>query len=629
MQAEFFSDPNLDVALALAVGLTMQVVASHLKIPGIVLLLAAGVLLGPDYLNIIRPEVLGPGLNTAVGFAVAVILFEGGMALHPKELRKESKAIRQLITIGALVTFAGATLVCKYVMDWNWSLAALFGSLVIVTGPTVINPLMRRLNVERGVASLLEAEGVLIDPIGALIAFITLELVIKPTGLDFALSVPELLLRLGIGSMFGVAGGLFLWLTLGKLKIVPEDYANVFTLAWVLALYHISDGVFHETGIAAVTVAGMVTRFMGVPVERELLEFKEQLTVMLISLLFVLLAANVRVADVQALGWPGVLTVVGLMVLVRPACVFIGTLGTGLSWQEKAFMSFMGPRGIVAAAVASLFAVQMAEAGLEGGEQLRALVFLVISITVVIAGLAGGPVARALGLKRPSDQGWVIAGAGPLARALGTSLQGAGEEVVLLDVNLDHVRRAKEMELQVLCVDALKDRTQDDAEMDTRSGAVGMTSNEEVNFLFAQKSRKASKIERSAVALRQEQSGITRPMVHEAGSQLLFGRAHDFELWADWVVHGQVVAEHRRYIGADMITGRDLAESDLFLPLVAIRSGDVAPVMDRTRFRKKDEVVFLIPQERAEQVRQLLDSMDWTTVAEPLTRNMALEAPRV
>ncbi|MCB9681650.1 MAG: sodium:proton antiporter [Alphaproteobacteria bacterium] len=609
--ASMFHDPNLTVALALTAGIAAQTVATHLRVPGIVLLLAVGVLLGPDVLGVVHPELLGGGLTALVGFAVAVILFEGGMNLSVPRLRRAEAAIRRLVTVGALATAVLSTIAARSIMAWPWATSILFGTLVIVTGPTVVTPLLKRLKVQKEVATILEAEGVLIDPIGAIIAIVALDLVQHPSAGNVLLSIPGVIWRLGFGGVLGVAGGWALSRVLTVRDLVPEGLTNVFTLSSVFALYQIAEAMQHESGIAAVTMAGIAVRYLGTPVERELLEFKEQLTVMLIGMLFVLLAADVRVADVEALGWPGFVTVLALMFVVRPINVFVSTVGTSLDWKQKVYLMWIAPRGIVAAAVASLFAIELQAAGVPGGVELRALVFLVISVTVVFAGFTGGLGAWLLGLRRPRDAGWVVLGAHALGRTLGKALAENGEEVLLIDVNPDNCHKAQEAGFRVIHGNAMKETVLGMAELDTRAGAIGLTRNEEVNFLFVQKARQLGRLQRLYVSLSNEATGVTPEMVHGAHAHILFGGEHDVERWSSWLDQGLARVVHAIFDGTDDAEPRRAAETrcgDKALPLVMKRNGAWSPVGDQVTFRKKDRVTLVIDDrfedDVVEQLRQ-------------------------
>ncbi|HYG62740.1 MAG TPA: cation:proton antiporter, partial [Thermoanaerobaculia bacterium] len=334
MEASAFNDPALTIAIALAAGMLAQVAARHLRMPGIVLLLATGVLLGPDLLGVIRPGTLGTSLQDLVGFAVAVILFEGGMNLNLGRLRREARSIRQLVTLGALVTAAGGAVAARLLMGWEWPTAVLFGTLVMVTGPTVITPLLRRLKIKTRVATVLEAEGVLADAIGAVAAVVALEVVISPAG-SLAHGAWDLVARLGFGALLGVLGGVAAAALLRFEKVVPEGLESVLTLSIAVALFQGSNAILGETGIVAVVVAGMVVGNAHSHFLAEMREFKEQVSVMLIGLLFVLLAADVRVSQVVSLGWAGVATVLALMLVVRPLNILVGTLGSDLTARER------------------------------------------------------------------------------------------------------------------------------------------------------------------------------------------------------------------------------------------------------------------------------------------------------
>jgi NhaP-type Na+/H+ or K+/H+ antiporter len=372
------NNPAFTIAIALAMGMIAQSAARHIKIPGIVLLLLCGVVLGPDGINIIRPDLLGDALPILVGFAVAVILFEGGMNLRLARLRQEGRTIRQLISIGALVTAIGGTLTTKIFLHWDWNTAILFGILVIVTGPTVITPLLRRIKLRQSVATVLEAEGILLDAIGAIVAVVALEVVVSPSGFTFLASPFIILGRLFVGGLIGIIGGFIMAWLLSIRKLVPEGLENVFTLSLVFALFQISNVLSHESGIVAVTIAGMVVGNRKTIVRRELMEFKEQMTVMLIGMLFILLAADVRMSAVLSLGWGGIYTVLILMFVIRPLNIFTGTVNSKLTIKQKILLAWIAPRGIVAAAVASYFAIELEKHGIDGS-QLRAMVFLLIA----------------------------------------------------------------------------------------------------------------------------------------------------------------------------------------------------------------------------------------------------------
>ncbi|MCH9025143.1 MAG: cation:proton antiporter, partial [candidate division Zixibacteria bacterium] len=522
----------LTISLALAAGLFATVLAQHTKIPGIVLLLATGAILGPDLFGIIRPETLGNIMPVLVGYAVAIILFEGGMNLNLKRLLKESASIKRLITFGSIITAAGGAAAAALFMDWSWQLSVLFGALVIVTGPTVITPLLRRIKIKHNLQTILEAEGVLIDPIGAIIAIVALKIVIHPTGGAFTSGLIDVFLMLGIGVILGLGGGFFIAYLLKPKNLIPEGLENIFVLASVLALFHICNEIQPESGIASVTVAGLVVGNFKTRALRDLMEFKEQLTVMLIAMLFVLLAADIRFSDITGLGWPGVMTVLTLMFIVRPLNVAACTINSGLKVAEKSFLAWLSPRGIIAAAVASFVALTLDKAGIAGGDSLRALVFLVIASTVLVQGLSGGLVARILKVKRITNKGYAILGAHDLARILGRILRTGGHEILLLDSNPDSVTTAEQEEFKVVFGNALEERTILRANLGDYIGCIGLTTNEEVNLMFVNRVRREFKTPKRLVALHLRDGSVSPAMVKHSGATILFGVHCDLDLWS-------------------------------------------------------------------------------------------------
>jgi NhaP-type Na+/H+ or K+/H+ antiporter len=603
-------DPALIFAVALAAGMISQITAVYLRVPGIVLLLIVGVLLGPDLLNIVRPEVLGEGLDHLVELAVAVILFEGALNLNLERIRREAKTIQRLITVGALVTAIGGAAAARLFIGWSWSVSMLFGTLVIVTGPTVIIPLLRRIRVQRNVHTILEAEAVFIDPVGAIIAVVALEVMIT-TGVVGLVGIPY---RLLVGALMGAAGGLIIAFALRN-KLVPEELENVFTLSMVLAVFEISNWVIEGSGIMDTVVAGLVVGNM-TRGQRTLREFKEQLTVMLVGLLFVLLAADVRLAQVADLGLNALAIVFALMLVVRPLAVALSTAGSGLSWRERAFIAWIGPRGIVAAAVASFFAVRLQEAEFGGGDELRALVFSVIALTVVVQGLTGGLVSRILRVNRPSDTGFVIVGANPLGRALAHLLVEAGEEVVLIDSNAAEAARAEQEGLRAIFGNAYEDRLLMMADLEGRRGFVAVTTNEGVNVLLARKAREEFRVPSVFAALHQGKHGVGVEQLHDAGAAVLFGRPIEVDDWNHELEVGNVTLEKWRYRGgpANERTLRDLNGRDI-LPLALRREDRVNPAGDHLRVRDGDVATFACRAHSWDMERDRLRSEGWEEVA--------------
>ena len=606
------------MALALALGMVAQALAHHMRVPGIVLLLAAGVAFGPDGAGIIHPAELGSALNILIGFAVAVILFEGGMNLKVRRLRRAQRSIRQLIIVGGLITVAGGALAAHYILNWPWKNAILFGTLIMVTGPTVINPLLKRLKVKRSVATVLEAEGVLIDAVGAVVAMVALEAALSPHHGSPLILAWNVLFCIGFGA---VCGGLVAALLIFVCQIkrwVPEGSTNVFTLSVVLVLFQGANMIVPESGIAAVIMAGIGIGNFSSYALRELLEFKEELTVLLIGMLFVLLAADVRLSQVLDLGWPAMGVVAVLMLLVRPLAVFAGTWSSGLTIKERWFISWIGPRGIVAAAVASFFAAAFSSQDMPGGYELRALVFLVIAVTVVFAGLTGGLMAGALGLRRPSGMGWVILGANALARAMARLFKEDGQEVVCIDSNADNCNAAQADCTRVLYGNGLQARYLKRAEIDIRRGAIALTANDEVNFLFIQKVKEETKALDLYAALQSDTTSLTVKMLHQTGVKVIFGMPVDVDAWSRRLEARQVFLQTWRFM-----TSSDSDESSLpgrsaeaaMLGVTMRRNGRLSPIGHNTRFKTGDEICFLIFEPEHQTAVRVLESTGWQLIS--------------
>ena len=607
------TNPALTVAIALTAGMMAQSLAHHLRIPGIVLLLATGVLLGPDVANIVQPAGLESGLTIMVGFAVAVILFEGGMNLRIERIRRESRTIWMLLTLGALVSAIGGTLAAKIFLEWDWKVSALFGTLVIVTGPTVITPLLRRIKVRHSVATVLEAEGVFLDAIGTIVAVVALEVALSSTVENFSEGILHVVFRIGIGTLFGMIGGFAMVSLLRFRNLVPEGLENVFTLSLVFVLYFTANEFQPESGLVAVTVAGLMLGNSKTVVDRELKEFKEQLTVMLIGMLFILLAADVKIADIISLGISGISTVTALILLVRPLNIAAGTFGSELTMREKLFLAWVAPRGIVAAAIASLFTIELSAHGIPAASEFRAMVFLVIAVTVILAGLTGGTVAKLLGVKRPRDFGWVFFGINEIGLKLAEIIKASGQEVICIDQNPIACRLAEEKNLRVIYANALEDRTLQRAEIDTRLGVVCLTSNEEVNFLFAQKAKGEGEISHLNVNLKSGSDGVTLEMLHKLGAKLLFGRTRDLDVWSVRLKQEDTKLQTRELIddSGDVPVLNDNSMDHLVLPFVFHQNEKVFPVNDSIKLKRYDRVTFLINLRRGKEADEWFGKNGW------------------
>ncbi|MDN7124657.1 sodium:proton antiporter [Pseudidiomarina sp. 1APP75-32.1] len=436
------------LALIGVLSILCQWSAWRLKIPAILPLLLVGMLVGPG-LGWLHPNTLfGDLLFPVVSLSVAIILFEGSLTLKLNEIRGHGRMVTHLVSIGVLVTWIVASVVAYLLIDFGWELAALFGALVVVTGPTVIMPMLRSVRPKSNVANILRWEGIIIDPIGALLAVLVYEFIIASQGAGMMQAVQAFTITIGVGFALGFAAGKLLGTALRK-EWFPHYLKNVATLAIVLGVFAASNALQHESGLLTVTVMGMVmanTRNLNLD---DILEFKETLSVLLISGLFIILAARLDMAAFSELGMPAVVLLAVIIFVVRPLSVWLSAIGTKLNFKEKILLSWIAPRGIVAAAVSALFALKLQQDGWAEAELLVPLVFLVILSTVVLQSLTAKPLAHALKLREPPAHGFLIFGANITARRIAKALKEQELPVLLADTNWENIKQARMENLPV------------------------------------------------------------------------------------------------------------------------------------------------------------------------------------
>ncbi len=484
MEASF--EITLQMVITVFAGISAQVLAAYLRVPSIVLLLLLGILLGSDGIGLLHPHLLGTGLEVIVALATAIILFEGGLNLDFRELGRVSVSLQLLVTLGTLITLLGGSMAAHWLGEFPWNIAFLYASIVVVTGPTVINSLLRQINVDRQVATLLEGEGILIDPVGAILAFVVLDTILNGDP-DPMKAIIGMFIRLGIGGAIGAAGGYLMSLIFKRANFLSFELKNLVVLAVLWGLFTLAQTIRSESGVMTTVVAGAVFANSSVPEERLLRHFKGQLTILSVSVLFILLAADLSIASVFALGWGSLWTVLVLMFVVRPINILLCTWNSDLNWRQKLFLSWVAPRGIVSASVASLFAISLTQRGINGGDAIKALVFLTIIMTVVCQGLTAGWVAQCLQITSQEATGVVIVGCHPLSLLIARFFQERGENVVMIDTDPDFFAQAEAQNVRVIASSALDGSVLEEAGLDSMGTFLAMTSSGEVNFVLAER----------------------------------------------------------------------------------------------------------------------------------------------
>ncbi len=487
----------LELAGIIILGILAQWVAWKFKIPAILPLILIGLFVGPvaaeflseDGTKWIEPVwngekglFPGDGLYYFVSLAISIILFEGGLTLKRNEIKTVGPVITKLITLGAAVTFFGGGLAAHYVFDLSWELSFLFSGLIIVTGPTVITPILRNIPLKKDVSAVLKWEGILIDPIGALVAVLVFEFISVGEGGGFTkTAVIEFGKILLFGTTFGFTFAHALAFIINK-NLVPHYLLNVVSLSTVLLVFVESEIFAHESGLLAVVVMGMVLGNNKLENIKELLYFKESLSVLLISILFILLAANINIEDMMLLyNWKSGLLFLIVIFIIRPLAVFLSTAGSTLKTNEKIFISWVGPRGIVAAGIASLFGSKLIKSGIDGAEYLTPLVFMIVLGTVLLNATTARLFAKVVKVFLTKSEGILIIGAGKLSILIGGYLQQNNRHVVLVDSNTDNIKKAKELGLEALKEDIFSEDLTDNIELNDVGYLLCLTGNANIN----------------------------------------------------------------------------------------------------------------------------------------------------
>ena len=487
----------LELAGIIIFGILAQWVAWKFKIPAILPLILIGLLVGPVAATFLSEDGTkwiepiwngakglfpGDGLYSFVSLAISIILFEGGLTLKRNEIKNLGPVITKLITLGAAITFFAAGLAAHFIFGLSWQISLLFSALIIVTGPTVITPILRNIPLKKDVSAVLKWEGILIDPIGALVAVLVFEFISVGGDSGFTKTA---LIEFGkiilFGTTFGFTFAHALAFAINK-KLIPHYLLNVVSLSTVLLVYVESDIFAHESGLLAVVVMGMVLGNSQLKNIKELLYFKESLSVLLISILFILLAANIDFKELMLLySWKTAALFGAVVFLIRPLAVFLSTTKSKLKFNEKLFISWVGPRGIVAAGIASLFGGKLLKMGVPGSEYITPLVFMIVLGTVLLNATTARLFAKLVGVFLKSSDAIMFVGASNAAQLIATYLKDKGKRVILIDSNQHFIQQALDADLEALRVNVYDDDLTDNIELNDVGYLLAISGSDAVN----------------------------------------------------------------------------------------------------------------------------------------------------
>ena len=481
------NDLLVNIALVLGLGMFAQWVAWRLKQPSIIFLLIFGLIVGPvsaifnegtAFLDV--EHFLGELLFPVVSASVGVILFEGGLSLRFRDLEGAGGVVSRLVSVGVGVTWVISGVAAHYLLGLGWEMSLLLGATLVVTGPTVIIPLLKQIRPQGRVGSILRWEGIVIDPVGAILAVLVFEEIIAGPqwfALAWALFV-TIAVGLGIGWIAAQA-----MVEIYRRYWVPDSLQNPVTLGFVLAAFAFSNSIQPESGLLTVTVMGIAMANQRRFDINHIVEFKETLQVLLLSALFILLSARMRPEDLLQVGLPTFWFVVIIIFIERPFAAWLSTIGSDLNWRERIFIGWMAPRGIVAASVASIFAIELADRGVEGANVLLPVTFAVIIGTVAFYSVTSGIVAIRLGLSEKNPQGLLVVGGSAWIRDMAQQVKDAGYRVILSDTNQNHVDLAQKADIEIYHGNILSEVAQDEINFGGIGRLLALTPNSEVNAL--------------------------------------------------------------------------------------------------------------------------------------------------
>ena len=521
---------------AVVLGILAQILAERFQLPAILPLLAFGILCGPAGLAFFEPTALGEVLEVLVHLGVAVILFEGGLSLDPRRLIQVGAPVRNLLTVGVVVTWAGSALAAHELLGMAWSTAVLFGAIMTVTGPTVVVPLLRHMIAPRPVKTVLLSEGLIIDPIGAVLAYLVLQW-IERAGVPLRELAGEMLAVAATGAVLGFVAGAMAKLVI-RSRMVSGELRNLTILALLMVCYLMAEGQAAQSGILAAVVMGFTMSAAETPDLTSVRAFKGQLTTLVISVLFVLLAGRLEPSAMVGLGWSGVWVVALLILVVRPVAVFASVMPGQLSWRDRVLLALTAPRGIVAAAVASLAAHQLAGLEVAGAEQVEGLVYLGIIGTGVFSTGAALIVPRLLGYTTdPSRRRTVLVGANALTEVLAGLLHGEDRQVVVVDATPWRLDRFRNAGYGTVCGDARDSITFEEAGVQRDTTVVAATTNDELNLLVAELVHDEFGVEHPVVALQRPPEEFGR--LSRTWMDLLGDRGFDVPRWIRQMENGK------------------------------------------------------------------------------------------
>ncbi|MDX8405001.1 MAG: sodium:proton antiporter [Mariprofundus sp.] len=607
LAAMFTETPTTTFVIAVVIATMAQILAGRFRFPPILLWLVAGMVLGPYGLHMLHVDTIEPAMHTLIELGLAIILFEGGLNLNLKALRENSWVVGRLVIIGPLLTILIGGAAANLIVGMDWPLALLFGSLVAVGGPTVILPIVRQMRLGRNISHLLTAEAMLIDVIGAFLAIVFLQVALTQnlSGWNIA---EALLFKVIVGALLGLAGGRLLVWGLTSSWVRDFEVRTILTLTGAWGMFILADTISSQAGLLTMLMMGATIQRMDVPDIQRLKHFKGSLSMLLISVLFVLLAAQINLAVMQAYLWPGLAVFLILALLVRPLIILLSTLGSKITLNEGAYLAGMAPRGVVAAAITSLFALILQENGNPQSDMLMSITYIIIIASVLVYSLLASPLKRLLRIEGGDDRSVLIIGGGQIGAELGRALS-EDREVRFLDLNTEVISTMKRSGYHAVCGNALDPLYWEIIHAEEIGNAIIMTGSSDHNLLIARLADEQFHIPDIYIALQEKDEIKHASMIHQLQVKRLFAKPYNFTYWNDQAYRKRLTYESRTIEADSMLAGCKMANARIqhgVQPISVSRDGHSLIPHDDLVFAVGDDVKMLMRPERMQDGQPLI-----------------------
>ncbi len=538
------ANPTSAFVIAVLVAISAQMLATRMRVPAILLWLIAGMALGPFGLHLLHVESIKPALHPLVELGLAIILFEGGLSLNLKALRENGWIVGRLVLFGPAVTMAFAGGAAYYLAGMDLGLALLFGALVSVGGPTVILPIVRQLRLSRSVSHILTGEAMLIDVFGAILSIVMLQFVLSADAMPPRDIAVNILFKAAIGTAVGLIGThLLVWL-LRSAWLQETESRSILTLAWSWGLFLLADQISAQAGLLAMLVAGSYLQKFDLPDIQRLRHFKGSLSMLLISVLFVLLAADLDLSVVRRYLWEGIIIFVILLVAARPVTTLLSCIGSRIRRNEMLFIAGMAPRGVVAAAITSLFAIVLHDQGFKGSDMLLALVYIIIIASILFYSLIAAPLRNALNVAGSDERSVLIVGGGQMGSEVGRVL-GEDREVRFLDLNAEVIASLQRSGFEAIRGNALDPIYLEIVHAEEIGSILVMTGSSDHNLHIARLASEFFHIPNIYVALQEGDEHKHAQLIHQLQAKRLFGKPYTYTYWTDQAYRRRLVHESR------------------------------------------------------------------------------------